>query len=80
MLSATQAGADVATLNASEDSDSAQGYYLRAIISTRQGDVNGTVENLKKAFAKDGSFKEKAAKDKEFLRFIDNATFTAVLK
>lgn len=80
LLSATQAGADVATLNASEDSDSAQGYYLRAIISTKQGDVNGTVENLKKSFAKDGSFKEKAAKDKEFLRFKDNATFTSVLK
>ena len=80
LLSATQAGADIATLNASEDSDSAQGYYLRAIISTKQGDVDGTVENLKKSFAKDGSFKEKAAKDKEFLRFKDNATFTAVLK
>jgi len=80
LLSATQAGADVATLNASDDSDSAQGFYLRAIISTRQGDVNSTVENLKKSFAKDGSFKEKAAKDKEFLRFKDNATFTSVLK
>jgi len=80
LLSATQAGADIATLNASEDSDSAQGYYLRAIISTKQGDVDGTVENLKKSFAKDASFKEKAAKDKEFLRFKDNATFTAVLK
>jgi len=80
LLSATEAGADIATLNASEDSDSAQGYYLRAIISTKQGDVDGTVENLKKSFAKDASFKEKAAKDKEFLRFKDNATFTAVLK
>jgi len=80
LLSATEAGADIATLNASEDSDSAQGYYLRAIISTKQGDVDGTVENLKKSFAKDASFKEKAAKDKEFLRFKDNATFTAVMK
>jgi len=75
LLSATEAGADIATLNASEDSDSAQGYYLRAIISTKQGDVDGTVENLKKSFAKDASFKEKAAKDKEFLRFKDNAIY-----
>lgn len=80
LLSATAAGADVKTLDASEDKDSAQGYYLRAIIAARQGNVDSTIDNLKKSFAKDASFKEKAAKDKEFLKFEENANFSAVIK
>ena len=80
LLSATAAGADVKTLDASEDKDSAQGYYLRAIIAARQGNVDSTIDNLKKSFAKDASFKEKAGKDKEFLKFEENANFSAAIK
>ena len=80
LLSATAAGTDVKTLDASEDKDSAQGYYLRAIIAARQGNVDATIDNLKKSFAKDASFKEKAGKDKEFLKFEENANFSAAIK
>lgn len=40
--------------------------YLKAIIAARQGDASAVKENLKKAFEKDASLKERAAKDVEF--------------
>jgi len=80
LLSAATAGSDVKTLDASTDKESAQGYYLRAVISARLGNVDATIDNLKKAFAKDASYKEKAMKDKEFLKFQDSASFTGAVK
>ena len=80
VLSATGGGAEFTTLDASEDKDSGQGYYLRAISNARQGNVDATVDNLKKAFDKDASFKEKAVNDKEFLRFAEVSAFTSVIK
>jgi hypothetical protein len=35
---------------------------------------------LKNAFSKDSSLKAKAAKDREFLKFAENATFTGAVK
>jgi len=32
------------------------------------------------AIAKDASWKEKAAKDREFIKYFDNAAFTAIVK
>lgn len=68
------------TVDASKDKETAQGYYLKAVIAARDKNVDGTVNNLKSAFAKDGSLKAKAAKDREFLKFAENAAFSAIVK
>lgn len=73
------AGAAVKTIDASEDKESARGYYLKAIAAARQDKLDGIVNNLKSAFAKDASLKAKAAKDMEFLKYKENASFTAIL-
>lgn len=58
-------------LNASADKDSAQGYYLAAIIAARNGDGAGVKENINKASALDANLAVKAAKDLEFMTFWD---------
>jgi tetratricopeptide (TPR) repeat protein len=68
------------TIDASKDKETAQGYYLKAVIAARDKNVDGAVNNLKSAFAKDGSLKAKAAKDREFLKFAENAAFSAIVK
>ncbi|MEY4604455.1 MAG: hypothetical protein RIT43_1747 [Bacteroidota bacterium] len=68
------------TLDKSADKETAQGYYLKAVASARQNNVDATVSNLKNAFSKDSSLKAKAAKDREFLKFAENATFTGAVK
>ena len=70
----------VKTINASADQESAQGYYLKAIADARDNKIDGVVSNLKSAFAKDGSLKSKALKDREFLKFAENAAFTGIVK
>jgi outer membrane protein OmpA-like peptidoglycan-associated protein len=70
----------VKTINASADKESAQGYYLKAIADARDNKIDGVVTNLKSAFAKDGSLKSKALKDREFLKFAENAAFTGIVK
>jgi tetratricopeptide (TPR) repeat protein len=77
---AGSAGADMKTLDGSADKESAQGFYLRAIAAARQGNADSAASNLKNAFAKDASWKEKAAKDREFLQFAENTNFTSVIK
>ncbi len=73
------AGAAIKTIDASNDKESAQGYYLKAIASSRQDKLDGIVSNLKSAFAKDGSLKAKAARDVEFLKYRENASFTSIV-
>jgi outer membrane protein OmpA-like peptidoglycan-associated protein len=68
------------TLDASNDKETAQGYYLKAVASARENKVDAVVSNLKNAFAKDGSLKAKAAKDREFLKFAENAAFSGIVK
>lgn len=70
----------VKTIDASKDKESAQGYYLKAIASARQDNVDAVASNLKSAIAKDALLKEKAAKDREFLKFAENAAFTGIVK
>jgi len=74
--------ADVAvkTIDASADKESAQGYYLKAVAAARQNNVDAVVSNLKNAFGKDASLKDKALKDREFLKFAENAAFTGIVK
>ena len=60
---------------------SSETHYLKAIISARNGEsVDAVVSNLKQAFAKDSNLKSKAAKDREFLKFMNDASFTSAVK
>jgi outer membrane protein OmpA-like peptidoglycan-associated protein len=70
----------IATIDSSTDKESAQGYYLKAVASARLDKVDAVASNLKNAIAKDSSLKAKAANDREFLKYSDNATFTSVVK
>ena len=68
------------TLAASSDKDSADGYYLKAVIAARSNaGVDAVVSNLKSAISKDKKYKEKAAKDREFIKFMSDASFFAAV-
>lgn len=67
------------TIDASPDKESAQGYYLKALAAARQDKLDGIVNNLKSAFAKDGSLKAKAERDVEFVKYRENGSFTAIV-
>lgn len=69
-----------ATIDGSEDKESAQGYYLKAIAAARAGNADGAISNLKSCFAADSSWKNKAMKDKEFLKLIENPGFSSIVK
>jgi Flp pilus assembly protein TadD/outer membrane protein OmpA-like peptidoglycan-associated protein len=69
----------VKTVDSSKDKETAQGYYLKAVAAARNNDINAVASNLKSAIAKDGGLKAKAAKDREFLKFAGNATFTGAI-
>ncbi|ASS47892.1 MAG: hypothetical protein A3D31_01655 [Candidatus Fluviicola riflensis] len=66
------------TIDASADKESAQGYYLKAVAAAREDKLDAVVSNLKSAIAKDGSLKAKAAKDREFLKYEDNAALSFI--
>lgn len=68
------------TIGKSADASSAQGAYLKAVAAARQDNLAGVVSNLKTAISKDGAYKAKAAKDREFLKYFEDATFSAVVK
>ena len=68
------------TLAASKDKESADGYYLKAIIAARSNaGVDAVVSNLKSAISKDKKYKEKASKDREFIKFMNDGSFTAAV-
>ena len=57
-----------------------ESFYLKAIVAARNGEsVDAVVTNLKEAFAKDSNLKTKASKDREFIKFMNDATFTAAV-
>lgn len=68
------------TVGNSEDAETAHGYYLLAVIGSRQDNLDQVTSNLKNSFAKDASFKERAAKDREFVKYFENASFSSVVK
>lgn len=70
----------LATIDASEQAETAEGYYLKAICGARQEKVDVVVSNLKSAFAKDASLKAKATNDREFLKFFEDASFSMIVK
>ena len=55
------------TIDASEDKNSAEAFYLKAIIAARADNASDVVKNLKTAISKDASLKAKAMKDAEFV-------------
>ena len=67
------------TIDGSADAESAQGYYLKAVAAARKDDLQGIVSNLKSAIAKDGGLKAKAGKDREFIKYMSDASFTAIV-
>lgn len=75
---------DVATAKSTIDdapaAETAKGYYLKAITAARQDNLQDIVSNLKSAFAKDASLKSKASKDREFIKYLDNASFSSIVK
>ena len=68
----------IKTIDASNEKESGQGYYLKAIANARMDKLDATVSNLKSAIAKDSNLKAKAAKDREFLKYEDNAALSFV--
>lgn len=72
------AAGGVQTINNSPDKETAQGYYLKAVAAARQDKIADVTSNLAKAIALDASYKAKAKKDREFLKFAENAAFTAL--
>ena len=58
----------LSTIDDSEDATTAEAYYLKAIVGARTDKEDMAIKNLKKAINKDGSLKEKANKDVEFIK------------
>ena len=56
---------------ASPEAGTAMAHYMQAIIGARSNDQTMVTSNLKKAIALDGSLKEKAKTDMEFLKYMD---------
>ncbi len=65
--------------NAPEGSE-AMGYYLKAIIGARKESKDMVINNLKSAFSKDGSLKEKAKSDVEFLKYWKDGDFKSLVE
>lgn len=74
------ADAAVQTIDASDDKDTALGYYLKAIVGARTGKSDMAINNLKTAIGKDSTFKSKAADDVEFIKLRENADFKALVQ
>ena len=68
-----------ATLDASNEKDMALAHYLRAIAAARKGDSANGLASLKAAIEKDGSLKDMAKDDCEFLKWRENADFKALV-
>lgn len=66
-------------VNASDDAETAAGYYLKAIIGARTNNNDLLINNLKAACNADGSLKAMAKEDREFLKFWDNSDFQSIV-
>jgi outer membrane protein OmpA-like peptidoglycan-associated protein len=73
--------ADAAKKTLSGLTETAETAYLKAIIAARSNEgVDAVVAHLKVAISKNAALKEKAAKDREFLKISTEATFTNLVK
>ena len=72
---------DAAKKTLSGLTETAETAYLKAIIAARSNEgVDAVVASLKIAIAKNPSLKEKAAKDREFLKIATESSFTNLVK
>ncbi|GAF03978.1 tetratricopeptide repeat protein [Saccharicrinis fermentans] len=55
-------------------------YYLKAIVGARTADNDMVFDSLRKAVELDASLKADAAKDKEFAKFMEDASFKAIIQ
>jgi tetratricopeptide (TPR) repeat protein len=73
-----QAASAAATIDASNEKDLALAFYVKAVAAARQGDASAGLAALKAAIAKDGSMKQWAKEDAEFIKWRTNAEFTGM--
>lgn len=72
---------DLARKAAANVKETAELAYLKAIIEAKSGsNVDAVVAPLKVAISKNPALKNKAAKDREFLKFMNEATFIDLVK
>lgn len=57
---------------------SAEADYLRAVIASRQNDMNGAIANLRSAISKDSSLRAKAQSDVNFARLFGTSEFNSL--
>ncbi len=69
----------MATIN-KVDGDFAKKYYLKAVIAAQQDKDDMVFENLRTAFAKDASLKDRAKVDMEFAKYFENDTFKNLIQ
>lgn len=70
----------IKTLDISSAKETAEWYYLKAVANARLNNVDGAISSLKSAITKNPELKTKASKDKEFLSFVSNSSFTSLIK
>ncbi len=72
---------DMARKAAANVKETAELAYLKAIIEAKSGsNVDAVITPLKTAISKNSALKAKAAKDREFLKFMNDATFIDLVK
>lgn len=54
--------------------------YLKAVVAARTNDREGVYAGLRSAIAQDATLKARAAKDLEFAKFAEDATFLSIVK
>ena len=62
------------------ETPNAKTYYLLSIIAARTNDTTNLLQNVANTLTADKSYKDKFLKDAEFLAFIENGAFAALLK
>jgi tetratricopeptide (TPR) repeat protein len=67
------------TLNAVKKPDAITDY-LKAVVAARTNDATGVVSNMKAAINKDRALAKEAALDLEFAKYMNNASFTDLLR
>ena len=67
------------TLNQVKNADAITDY-LKAVVAARTNDSNGVVSNMKAAVDKDRSLAKEAALDLEFAKYMNNSSFTNLLR
>jgi len=62
------------------NSEEAIYFYLKAVESARNDDVNGVITNLTSAVKKDPNLKSYAANDMEFRKYFEDETFKSIIQ